>query len=137
MYGTRKMRKTCKNCGLEVEMGDAGVGGDGEDPGLDAPAPGTEGNTGMSPGTAGNIGIDASGADMGVGGGSIGPDVGPDTQGPQGGGPADIPPIEKPKAKPKPVKVEEKKEGIKRKARKRSLLGEEDTEIYRRSILGS
>ena len=43
-----------------------------------------------------------------------------------------IPPVED-----KPAKVAEKKEGVKRKARKRSLLGEEDTTVYRRSILGS
>ena len=40
-------------------------------------------------------------------------------------------------AEDKPAKVAEKKEGVKRKARKRSLLGEEDTTVYRRSILGS
>ena len=67
----------------------------------------------------------------------------PDTGGSEGSpfpvgqqeGPAQ--PIEKFKSEPKTEKVDEKKEGVKRKARKRSLLSDEETKVYRRSILGS
>ena len=113
-------------------MGDAGVGGP------DGAAPGTEGDLGISPGTAGNLGIDASAGDLGVVGVPEGGVSGPDGKGGQGGGPVEIPPIEKPKQTPRPAKVEEKKAGIQRKARRRSILTGEGTEekVYRRSILG-
>lgn len=115
------MRKTCKNCGLEVEMGDAGVGGGDVASGIDA-------DVGL--GLMGLEGGTISGAPISGPGGEVsGPDF--------GGGPADTPAVVSPPKPSKPEKVAEKKEGVKRKARKRSLLGEEDTTVYRRSILGS
>ena len=83
-------------------------------------------------------------------GGSFGEGTPPGPAGPAGptggpGGPADVPfSAGKAKEKKFPFKIEktekkvaEKKDAVKRKARRRSLLGEEDTTIYRRSILGS
>ena len=73
------------------------------------------------------------------GGGSQAPVPGPDSIIAGGGGPADTPPVVEAKkpSKTKPVKVAEQKEGVKRKARRRSLLSDEETTVYRRSILGS
>ena len=102
-------------------MGDGGVG----DPGGPNDYGGAEfGGTGPDP-------------DPGFSGRSD-PDVGPDTIGPTGGGPDDIPVgpiVPRSEPTPKPEKVEEKEEGLKRKARKRSLLNDEEKIVYRRSIL--
>jgi hypothetical protein len=112
---------------MEDKMGDGGVG----DPG------GPLGNTDTS--LQGDF--EGINADIGLPG-VVGPDVGPDSEGATGGGPVDIPnnpPERKPKGFPKvkTKKVEEKKDAVKRKARKRSLLGDEETTVYRRSILGN
>jgi hypothetical protein len=128
----------CFNCGLEVVMGDGGVGGG--DSGTDADFAGISADIGL-PGVDGPGAQGAAEGMVGITGSEpIGID-GPAVSGPgdHGGGPADTPAVkEAPKPKtPKPAKVAEKKEAVTRKARKRSLLGEENTTVYRRSILGS
>jgi hypothetical protein len=44
---------------------------------------------------------------------------------------------DKPEEAPEPETQTEQKEGVKRKARKRSLLNDEEKTVYKRSILGS
>jgi hypothetical protein len=102
-----------------------------------------------SHGSAGMDFLESGGADTNVGdggngGGPAGSGLGvvpiidplagvPDTGGNKTGG-SNIP--EAPEA-PEPETQTEQKEGVKRKARKRSLLNDEEKTVYRRSILGS
>ena len=109
-------------------------------------APGTESDSGMSPGTMGNLGLGVEGDFMGDPATALGLEFSTDTipdpapsPGETGPGP-DGPDVKKPAVKATtektPPAVEEKKEGVKRKARKRSLLNDEEKTVYRRSILG-
>jgi len=114
-------------CGVKMEDK---MGFDG-DPGADTSVNANNDFLG-DPGA--NLGFDSSPApDPGFGPGST-----PTGGGPEASRPVDIPPVF-PKHAPPPAKPQaEKKDAVKRKARKRSLLTGEGIEeqVYRRSILG-
>ena len=124
-------------------MGDGGVGGPG-DSSVQGDFEGMNADMGMdfdgqNPATAGmDLSIaKASNEAMNAQEGGMNHGAMFGENGPEGEGPEDKTAIPTPPTPaPAPPKVAEQKEGVKRKARKRSLLNDEEKTVYRRSILG-